>query len=102
MPKLPKYSTMVMLKPDKNYEIEYEILSSYFLNDVESDFEEQKEESLNQIATDVREKLEDDMSLRDRKSHANDSIMWTEFLKRENEVWNYNQVCRNSNKKANN
>ena len=43
------------------------------------------EESLNQIANDVREKLEADMYLRDRKSHVNDSTMWSEFIKRENE-----------------
>ncbi len=43
------------------------------------------EESLNQIANEVREKLEADMSLRDKKSHINDSTMWVEFIKRENE-----------------
>ena len=43
------------------------------------------EESLNKIATDVRIKLEDDMSLRETKSHVNDSTMWSEFIRRENE-----------------
>ena len=43
------------------------------------------EESLNQIATDVREKLENDMSTRDRKSHVNDSIMWAEYINRQND-----------------
>jgi len=50
-----------------------------------SDLQLSLEESLNQIATDVREKLEDDMSTRDRNSHMNDSIMWSEFIKREND-----------------
>ena len=43
------------------------------------------EESLDNIATDVREKLENDMSIRDRKSNVNDSTMWSEFIRRENE-----------------
>jgi|GEM_PF-3523493 len=43
------------------------------------------EESLEQIATDVRIKLEDDMSLRDRKSHINDSTMWSEYIQRAND-----------------
>ncbi len=43
------------------------------------------EESLEQIATDVRVKLEDDMSLRDRKSHINDSTMWAEYVQRAND-----------------
>ena len=43
------------------------------------------EESLEQIATDVRVKLEDDMSLRDRKSHINDSTMWSEYIQRTND-----------------
>ena len=43
------------------------------------------EESLEQIATDVRVKLEDDMTLRDRKSHINDSTMWSEYVQRAND-----------------
>ena len=49
------------------------------------DLQEELEKRLNQITNNVREKLEDDMSVRDRKSHVNDSIMWAEFVKREND-----------------
>ena len=34
MPKLPKYSTMLILDPKKNYDLEYEIVESYVLNDI--------------------------------------------------------------------
>ena len=35
MPKLPKFSTLVMINPEKEYDISYEIVDSYFIDDIE-------------------------------------------------------------------
>ena len=35
MPKLPKFSTLVMIDPEKEYDITYNVIDSYFIDDIE-------------------------------------------------------------------
>ena len=43
-PQMPVYSTLFQINPDKNYEIEYEVLDSYVLDNI--DFENYKQENV--------------------------------------------------------
>ena len=35
MPKLPKFSTLVMINPGKKYDITYDVVDSYFIDDID-------------------------------------------------------------------
>ena len=55
MPKLPKFSTLLMIDPNKEYDITYNVIDSYFIDDVEIIPNQKIEKGLEKVSIDDKD-----------------------------------------------